>query len=64
MNSTFFLVGVVSLSTGVLMMLKHKFFNYKSTDMLFASKLRVFLASAVLALFGVLLIFNELKKLI
>lgn len=63
-NITFFVIGVVSLFVGVIMMIKHKFYKYKTSDMLFVTKLRVFLGSAVLALFGILIVINELKKLI
>lgn len=64
MNITFLAIGVISLLIGVVMMIKHKFYKYKTSDMLFATKLRVFLGSAVLVLFGVLIVVNELKKLL
>ena len=62
MNISFLVVGVISLVLGIVMMIKHKFYKYKTSDMLFATKLRVFSSSAVLALFGLLVLYYELKK--
>lgn len=62
MNITFFIVGIVSVILGVILMIKHKFYKYKTSDMMFFSKFRVFSGSAILALFGLLILINELKK--
>lgn len=64
MNVTFLGVGVISLLMGVIMMTKSKFYKYKTSDMLFTAKLRTFLSSAILALCGMLIVANELKKLL
>lgn len=64
MNFQFLVVGILSVILGIFLMVKHKFYKYKSSDMLFAAKLKVFSSSAVLALFGLLVLINELKKVI
>ncbi|MBB6502760.1 hypothetical protein HDF25_004943 [Pedobacter cryoconitis] len=64
MNITFLVVGIASIVIGVIMMTKSKFYKYKTSDMLFTAKLRTFLSSAILALCGMLIVANELKKLL
>ena len=64
MNIQFFIVGIIAAILGVVMMLNHKFYKYKTSDMLFVTKLRVFLGSAVLTLFGLLVLYDELKKVV
>lgn len=64
MNITFFIIGIACLIVGAFLMTKHKFYKYKTSDMLFAASFRAFLGAAVLALFGILIVINELKKLI
>ena len=64
MNIQFFIVGVISVLLGMVIMLKNKFYRYKTNDMLFVTKLRVFLGSAVLVLFGILIMINEIRKVI
>ncbi|KIA95216.1 hypothetical protein OC25_07850 [Pedobacter kyungheensis] len=64
MNFPFLIVGILSVVFGIIMMVKHKFYKYKSSDMLFAAKLKVFSSSAILVLFGIMILINELKKLV
>jgi len=45
-------------------MLKNKFYKYETSDMLFVAKLKVFLGAAILVLYGLLILINELKKVI
>ena len=49
---------------GVFLMARHKFYKYKTTDMLFAASLRAFLGAALIVLVGILAVINELKKLL
>ncbi len=64
MNIQFFIVGIIAAILGVVLMLNHKFYKYKTSDMLFVAKLRVFLGSSVLTLFGLLVLYDELKKVV
>lgn len=64
MDIKFLLIGLVCLALGIIMMFKHKFYKYNSSDMLFATKLRVFLPSALIVIFGAIIVFKEIKKLV
>lgn len=64
MNIQFFCVGVLSLAIGLVMMMKSKFWKYETGDMMFAAKLRSFLGFVLVALFGILILINELKKIV
>ncbi len=63
MNITLFIIGVACLTVGAFLMTRHKFYKYKTSDMLFAASLRAFLGAALIVLIGILAIINELKKL-
>jgi hypothetical protein len=56
MDIKFFIIGVLSSVAGVFLVTRHKFYKYKTSDMLFVTKLRVFLGAAILVLYGVLII--------
>lgn len=64
MNVAIFIIGVVFLTVGVFLMTRHKFYKYKTSDMLFGTSLRAFLGAALIALIGILAVINELKKLL
>ncbi|KIA88626.1 hypothetical protein OC25_26040 [Pedobacter kyungheensis] len=64
MNFLFFIVGVLSVALGIFIMLKNKFYKYETSDMLFVTKLKVFLGAAILVLYGLLILINEVKKVI
>lgn len=63
MDIKLLLIGSACLIFGVIMMFKHKFYKYKTSDILFSTKLRVFLAATLIAMFGLIIVFNELNKL-
>lgn len=45
-------------------MIKHKFYKYDTSDMLFATKLKVFLSGLLFSLIGLYGIINEILKII
>ncbi len=63
MNVLYMMIGISSTAIGVFLMVKYKFYRYKSKDMQFAASLRAFMAAAVLTLFGILILINEIKKI-
>lgn len=64
MNINFFLIGSLFLILGIFFMTRSKFYKYKPDDMLFAATLKAFLGAALIALVGVIILFNEIKKMI
>ncbi|GEC77322.1 hypothetical protein B0A61_03900 [Flavobacterium aquatile LMG 4008 = ATCC 11947] len=63
MSYNFLLIGIISLIIAIFLLRKYKFYKYKTSDMLFATKLQVFLGALVLAMFGIMIILYEILKL-
>jgi hypothetical protein len=63
MNIKLFLICILSLITGIIIMLKNKFYKYETDDMLFATKLKVFLGGLLFSLIGIYGLINEILKL-
>lgn len=63
MDVQILLIGVLCIVVGLMMMIRSKFYKYKTSDMLFAAKLNTFIPSAFLVLLGILCLGHELKKL-
>ena len=64
MHIKFLLLGSIFLVSGVFAMTKSKFYQQKPDDMLFAAGFKAFLGAALIALVGVMILFNEIKKMI
>ncbi len=47
------IIGVFSTVLGVIICVKYKFYNYSTDDMLFATKLKIFLSGLLLILIGI-----------
>lgn len=63
MNITFTITGIVSLIIAFFLIRNYKFYNHKVDDMLFATKLKVFLGAIILVIYGLFIIINEIMKL-
>lgn len=64
MNTKYILFGIVATVIGLILMSKYKFYKYDRSDMLFATKLKVFLSSFILFALGLFLIINEVLKIL
>jgi hypothetical protein len=64
MDANFFVIGIVFLIIGVIIMTKNKFYKYDTNDMLFATKLKVFLSGFLFSLIGLYGIVSEGLKII
>jgi hypothetical protein len=56
------LICVALLILGVIIMVTHKFYRYETSDMLFATKFRVFLGGLLLSLVGVYGLFKAISE--
>ena len=63
MDVRILLIGVLCIVIGLMMMIKSKFYKYKTSDMLFAAKLNTFIAFAFVVLLGIFFLGHELNKL-
>jgi hypothetical protein len=57
------LICILSLVTGIIIMLKNKFYKYETDNMLFATKLKVFLGGLLFSLIGIYGLITEILKL-
>lgn len=64
MDIQLFLIGLACLVFGVIMMSRNRFYNHKTSDMLFAAKIKVFLGAFILFMIGIAVFINELIKLL
>jgi len=63
MDINLFVISVVLVIVGVVIMLKHKFYQYATDDMLFATKLKIFLSGLLFCLIGIYGLISEIIKL-
>lgn len=63
MDIKLFLICILSLVIGIIIMSKNKFFKYETDDMLFATKLKVFLGGLLFCLIGIYGLISEILKL-
>jgi hypothetical protein len=64
MDIKLFIISIACVILGVSIMLKHKFYNYDTSDMLFTTKLKVFLSGLLFSLIGLYGIVSEILKII
>lgn len=58
--SNYIIIGIVFIIIGTLVMIKHRFYKYDPSDMLFATELKIFLGGLTLALAGFYILFLEI----
>jgi len=63
MDIKLFLLSVFFVVIGVVIMVRHKFYKYDSSDMLFATKLKVFLSGLLFCFIGCWGLISEISKL-
>ena len=63
MDTKLFVISIVCVIIGVLIMIKNPFYNYDTKDMLFATKLKVFLSGLLFSLMGLYGIISEVSKI-
>ena len=59
MNIELLLLSIIFIIIGLVIMITNKFYNYKTSDMLFAVNLRIFIGGLIFFLMGVYGIINE-----
>jgi hypothetical protein len=64
MDAILFVISIVFFIIGVIIMKKNKFYKYDTNDMLFATKLKVFLSGFLFSLIGLYGIVSEGLKII
>lgn len=64
MDIVLLLFGILAVILGLLIMRAHKFYKYEINDMLFATKLNVFLSGLLFFLIGLYGIFDKLSILL
>jgi len=64
MDITVFSIGLILLIVGGWLTNKNRFYKHKLSDMLFASELKIFFGGLILFISGILIIINEIKKVI
>ena len=64
MDIKLLLISILFFVIGIIIMIKNKFFKYHSSDMLFASKLKIFLSGLLFLLIGLYGLFCELVNLL
>lgn len=64
MDTKLFVISIICVIIGIIIMIKHKFYKYDTSDMLFATKLKVFLSGLLFSLIGLYGIINEILKII
>ncbi|TRX01830.1 hypothetical protein FNW10_09365 [Flavobacterium gawalongense] len=63
MDIKLFVISIVFVIIGVVIMIKHKFYEYDTNDMSFATKLKIFLSGLLFSLIGIYGLMNEILKL-
>ena len=63
MDIKLFVISVIFVIIGVVIMIKHKFYQYDTNDMLFATKLKIFLSGLLFSLIGIYGLISEMLKL-
>lgn len=63
MDIKLFLLSVICIIVGIIVMIKHKFYKYPVNDMLFATKLGVFLGGFLFVVIGGFGVVTEVLKL-
>lgn len=63
MNYSFLLIGIICLLLSICLLFTNKFYKRKERDMLWATGSNFFGSSIVLAIFAILILINELRKL-
>lgn len=58
------ILSVMFIVLGVVIMVRHKFYKYDTSDMLFATKLKVFLSGLLFCLIGTYGLIDGIIKLI
>ena len=64
MDTNLFIISIVFLIIGAIIMTKNKFYKYDSNDMLFVTKLKVFLSGFLFGVIGLDGIVSEGLKII
>jgi hypothetical protein len=64
MDAILFVISIVFFIIGVIIMKKNKFYKYDTNDMLFATKIKVFLSGFLFSLIGLYGIVSEGLKII
>ncbi len=62
-NYKYILIALVCLSISIFLVIHNKFYKRKKRDLYWATGYNFFLGSIVLALFALLILYYELKKL-
>ena len=62
MDIKLFLISIRSIVVGIMVMVRHKFYKYKTDDMLFATGFRVFTGGLLLSLVGCYILVSVLLK--
>jgi len=62
MDIRYILFGIACIIVGIAIMGKYKFYKYSKNDMLFATKIKVFLGGLVLLLLGICTLISEIAK--
>lgn len=63
MDISLFVISIISFIVGIFIMVKNKFYKYETDDMLFATKLKVFLGGLLFSLIGIYGLISEMLKL-
>ena len=62
-NYKYILIALGCLSISIILMIKNKFYNRKKRDLYWATGYKFFLGSIVLAIFALLNLYYELRKI-
>ena len=62
MDVKIFLISILFTVFGIIIMVWHKFYKYETDDMLFATKLKVFMGGLISTLIGCYGLVSELLK--
>ncbi len=62
MDVKLFLISILFIVVGIIIMVWHKFYKYKTDDMLFAIELRIFMGGLLFTLAGCYGLVSELLK--
>ena len=63
MDIKLFMISIICVIIGVIIMIKHKFYKYDTSDMLFATKFKIFLSGLLFSLIGLYGLVSEILKL-
>ena len=62
MDVKLLLISILFIVFGIMVMVRHKFYKYRSDDMLFATKFRVFMSGLLSTFVGCYILVSELLK--